>query len=169
MNLFIHVRCTNSSYQTLLFLEKWRDDILKVSRYRNQSVLHFCWNFFICIQLLNTCISLNSRIFQDCKDFQGELFGICNLFRDLSDKLFTSEIFELHEKQGQREGDCHGREQESTKITCVKEVGVTSSSMSETTDSEKALASQPVLKDVGKYDHVFYYSLYAFVSLPYIL
>lgn len=31
---------------------------------------------------------------QDCKEFQGELFGICNLFRDLSDKLFTSEIID---------------------------------------------------------------------------
>ncbi|RWW26416.1 hypothetical protein GW17_00009191 [Ensete ventricosum] len=37
---------------------------------------------------------------QDCKEFQGELFGICNLFRDLSDKLFTSEIIEMHEKKG---------------------------------------------------------------------
>ncbi|XP_011085388.1 switch 2 isoform X2 [Sesamum indicum] len=36
---------------------------------------------------------------QDCKKFQGELFGICNLFRDLSDKLFTSEILEFHEKE----------------------------------------------------------------------
>lgn len=78
--------------------------------------LHFSWNFFICIQLLNTCISLDSRIFQDCKEFRGELFGICNLFRDLSDKVFTSEIFEMHEMQGQKEGDCHDREQESTKL-----------------------------------------------------
>ncbi|XP_010052614.2 switch 2-like [Eucalyptus grandis] len=36
---------------------------------------------------------------QDCKEFQGELFGICNLFRDLSDKLFTSEIIELRGQQ----------------------------------------------------------------------
>lgn len=35
---------------------------------------------------------------KDCKEFQGELFGICNLFRDLSDKLFTSELVESHEK-----------------------------------------------------------------------
>lgn len=35
-------------------------------------------------------------LFQDDKKFQGELFGICNLFRDLSDKLFTSEIIEMH-------------------------------------------------------------------------
>ncbi|XP_004303097.1 PREDICTED: switch 2 [Fragaria vesca subsp. vesca] len=105
-------------------------------------------------QLSNIAVSgkMEKRYFegvQDCKEFQGELFGICNLFRDLSDKVFTSEIFEMHEKQGQKEGDCHGREQEPTNITCVKEVGLTSSSVSETTDSEKALASQPVLKDVG--------------------
>lgn len=115
----------------------------------------FSWNFVIGVQLLNTCISLNFRIFQDCKDFQGELFGICNLFRDLSDKLFTSEIFEMDEKQGQKEGHCHGTKQESIKIACVKEVGVTSLSVSETrtiSDSEKALTCQPVLKDVGKYD-----------------
>lgn len=40
---------------------------------------------------------------QDCKEFQGELFGISNLFSDLSDKLFTSEIIELHEKQGEED------------------------------------------------------------------
>jgi DNA excision repair protein ERCC-6-like 2 len=34
------------------------------------------------------------------KKFQGELFGICNLFRDLSDKLFTSEIIEMHGEDG---------------------------------------------------------------------
>uniref|UniRef100_A0ACD5W6U0 Uncharacterized protein n=1 Tax=Avena sativa TaxID=4498 RepID=A0ACD5W6U0_AVESA len=38
----------------------------------------------------------------DDKKFQGELFGICNLFRDLSDKLFTSEIIEMH---GEHEKD----------------------------------------------------------------
>ncbi|CAH9147008.1 unnamed protein product [Cuscuta epithymum] len=37
---------------------------------------------------------------QDCKEFQGELFGICNLFRDLSDQLFTSDIIELHGNKG---------------------------------------------------------------------
>ncbi|GAB4824915.1 Swi5 complex subunit Swi2 [Ancistrocladus abbreviatus] len=57
-------------------------------------------------QLSNIAVSgkMERRYFegvQDCKEFQGELFGIHNLFRDLSDKLFTSEIIELHEKQGQ--------------------------------------------------------------------
>lgn len=56
-------------------------------------------------QLSNIAVSgkMETRYFegvQDCKEFQGELFGICNLFRDLSDKLFTSEIIEMHEKQG---------------------------------------------------------------------
>ncbi|XP_074560685.1 LOW QUALITY PROTEIN: switch 2-like, partial [Curcuma longa] len=54
-------------------------------------------------QLSNIAVSgkMEKRYFQgvqDCKEFQGELFGICNLFHDLSDKLFTSEIIEMHEK-----------------------------------------------------------------------
>ncbi|XP_073226331.1 switch 2 isoform X4 [Cicer arietinum] len=53
-------------------------------------------------QLANIAVSgkMEKRYFegvQDCKEFKGELFGICNLFRDLSDKIFTSEIIELHE------------------------------------------------------------------------
>ncbi|KAI5387826.1 switch 2 [Lathyrus oleraceus] len=53
-------------------------------------------------QLSNIAVSgkMEKRYFegvQDCKEFKGELFGICNLFRDLSDKLFTSEIVEVHE------------------------------------------------------------------------
>ncbi|WOL07703.1 switch 2 [Canna indica] len=57
-------------------------------------------------QLSNIAVSgkMEKRYFQgvqDCKEFQGELFGICNLFGDLSDKLFTSEIIEMHEKQGE--------------------------------------------------------------------
>nr|KYP44537.1 hypothetical protein KK1_033937 [Cajanus cajan] len=55
-------------------------------------------------QLSNIAVSgkMEKRYFegvQDCKEFQGELFGISNLFRDLSDKLFTSEIIELHKEQ----------------------------------------------------------------------
>ncbi|KAG9439253.1 hypothetical protein H6P81_019418 [Aristolochia fimbriata] len=53
-------------------------------------------------QLSNIAVSgkMERRYFegvQDCKEFQGELFGIGNLFRDLSDKLFTREIIELQE------------------------------------------------------------------------
>uniref|UniRef100_A0A0D9WMJ1 Helicase ATP-binding domain-containing protein n=1 Tax=Leersia perrieri TaxID=77586 RepID=A0A0D9WMJ1_9ORYZ len=56
-------------------------------------------------QLSNIAVSgkIEKRYFegvQDDKKFQGELFGICNLFRDLSDKLFTSEIIEMHGEQG---------------------------------------------------------------------
>jgi len=58
-------------------------------------------------QLSNIAVSgtIEKRYFdgvQDDKKFQGELFGICNLFRDLSDKLFTSEIIEMH---GEHEKD----------------------------------------------------------------
>ncbi|KAI4333950.1 hypothetical protein L6164_018698 [Bauhinia variegata] len=70
-------------------------------------------------QLSNIAVSgkMEKRYFegvQDCKEFQGELFGICNLFRDLSDKLFTSEIIELHEKQGTEHG--YTTEQELTDL-----------------------------------------------------
>ncbi|CAN6292907.1 unnamed protein product [Urochloa humidicola] len=56
-------------------------------------------------QLSNIAVSgkIEKRYFegvQDDKKFQGELFGICNLFRDLSDKLFTSEIIEMHGEHG---------------------------------------------------------------------
>ncbi|KAJ3678039.1 hypothetical protein LUZ60_001842 [Juncus effusus] len=58
-------------------------------------------------QLANIAVSgkIEKRYFegvQDNKKFQGELFGISNLFRDLSDKLFTSEIIEMHEDQGKQ-------------------------------------------------------------------
>ncbi|CAN8295742.1 unnamed protein product [Cochlearia groenlandica] len=58
-------------------------------------------------QLSNIAVSgkMETRYFegvQDCKEFKGELFGISNLFRDLSDKLFTSEIVEVH-----KDGNIH--------------------------------------------------------------
>ncbi|MCL7034130.1 hypothetical protein MKW94_012029 [Papaver nudicaule] len=61
-------------------------------------------------QLSNIAVSgkMEKRYFegvQDCKEFQGELFGISNLFRDLSDKLFTSEIIELNGQQDQNQGN----------------------------------------------------------------
>ena len=36
---------------------------------------------------------------QNSKDNKGELFGISNLFRDLSEEAFTSEIIEEHDKR----------------------------------------------------------------------
>ncbi|CAA6668682.1 unnamed protein product [Spirodela intermedia] len=67
-------------------------------------------------QLSNIAVSgkMERRYFegvQDCKEFKGELFGICNLFRDLSDKLFTSEIIESH-------GD---QQKSSKKSYCIEE------------------------------------------------
>ncbi|GLU06402.1 hypothetical protein SLE2022_234420 [Rubroshorea leprosula] len=99
-------------------------------------------------QLSNIAVSgkMEKRYFegvQDCKEFQGELFGICNLFRDLSDRLFTSEIIELHEKQGQEVDHC-GNKQELT--------GVTSSSRPETiqpSESERTATNELGLEDLG--------------------
>lgn len=62
-----------------------------------KSPFHLC-NYIILSIVFSLSTSFASL--QDCKEFQGELFGICNLFGDLSDKLFTSEIIEMHEKQG---------------------------------------------------------------------
>lgn len=95
--------------------------------------------------------------FQNCKEFQGELFGICNLFRDLSDKHFTSEIIELHEKQEQEHEHHHSNKEELTKLgnnfIPIKEAG-TSSSGSQiriTSPSKKASTSTPVLEDLGNF------------------
>lgn len=90
--------------------------------------------------------------FQDCKEFQGELFGICNLFRDLSDKLFTSEIIELNEKQGQQDKDPPSRKQELTELgnssAPPEEPSPVPSPESEN-DSKKT-SSNPMLEDLGK-------------------
>lgn len=109
-------------------------------------------------QLSNIAVSgkMEKRYFegvQDCKNFQGELFGICNLFRDLSDKLFTSEIIELHEKQG-REQEHHNAKQDTTDIlTCFLpslETGETSSSVtSNPTDLDKDKSLKLVPDDFG--------------------
>ncbi|GFZ05649.1 switch 2 [Actinidia rufa] len=91
-------------------------------------------------QLSNIAVSgkMEKRYFegvQDCKEFQGELFGICNLFRDLSDKLFTSEIIELHEKGQENE---HRPANETT-----------SSETSKPKDTERPFTTKPVLSDLG--------------------
>ncbi|GMP54604.1 hypothetical protein CsSME_00019714 [Camellia sinensis var. sinensis] len=111
-------------------------------------------------QLSNIAVSgrMEKRYFegvQDCKEFQGELFGICNLFRDLSDKLFTSEIIELHEKQGQDDGYCPGRKQDLGKLgmyfvpsTEANETSVTAEP-SKAKDVESSLTAKPVLSDLG--------------------
>ncbi|KAL5573518.1 hypothetical protein UlMin_023115 [Ulmus minor] len=110
-------------------------------------------------QLSNIAVSgkMEKRYFegvQDCKEFQGELFGICNLFRDLSDKLFTSDIIELHGKQGEH-GHRHHSKQESNElrndILPSKESGLTSLSGSETniTHGSKKPTNKLVLEDLG--------------------
>ncbi|KAL8234246.1 hypothetical protein R6Q59_020346 [Mikania micrantha] len=74
-------------------------------------------------QLSNIAVSgkLEKRYFegvQDCKEFQGELFGISNLFRDLSDKLFTSEIIQSYDKQGKKDEHKYEHEHELHEHEC---------------------------------------------------
>uniref|UniRef100_A0A2P2LS34 Switch 2 n=1 Tax=Rhizophora mucronata TaxID=61149 RepID=A0A2P2LS34_RHIMU len=111
-------------------------------------------------QLSNIAVSgkMEKRYFegvQDCKQFKGELFGICNLFRDLSDKLFTSEIIELHERQGKDEMQCSTSKQEITELEAYflppKQASIRNSSVSQTgNNNEMAITSKPVLKEMGK-------------------
>lgn len=87
-------------------------------------------------QLSNIAVSgkMEKRYFegvQDCKEFQGELFGICNLFRDLSDKLFTSEIIESH--QGRQEAELGSTKQEPADLV----------------SSESIEPDEPALEDLG--------------------
>ncbi|ESW04723.1 hypothetical protein PHAVU_011G120000 [Phaseolus vulgaris] len=100
-------------------------------------------------QLSNIAVSgkMEKRYFegvQDCKEFQGELFGISNLFRDLSDKLFTSEIVELHKE--------HGHETGQLEKVNLSEQTDSSVSESETRSSYKSAGtatSKPDLEDLG--------------------
>ncbi|PON74862.1 Switch [Trema orientale] len=111
-------------------------------------------------QLANIAVSgkMEKRYFegvQDCKEFQGELFGICNLFRDLSDKLFTSEIIELREKHGEDREHCHSREQELTELGNSSVPSGKTGPMSllgsenRTTNDSQRVSSKPALKDLG--------------------
>ncbi|KAK4486941.1 hypothetical protein RD792_006256 [Penstemon davidsonii] len=104
-------------------------------------------------QLSNIAVSgkMEKRYFegvQDSKEFQGELFGISNLFRDLSDKLFTSEIVELHEEQGKENGYNeiganfdHSRKEIANKHSVQ-------SAIDGPKDKGKTMA-EPMLEDVG--------------------
>ncbi|XP_019414033.1 PREDICTED: switch 2 [Lupinus angustifolius] len=98
-------------------------------------------------QLSNIAVSGNmeKRYFegvQDCKEFQGELFGICNLFRDLSDKLFTSEIIEMHEvHKTEKQGSINLSEE-----TCSL---VSESETRLCTQPVRAATSNPELEDLG--------------------
>lgn len=94
--------------------------------------------------------------FQDSKEFQGELFGICNLFRDLSDKLFTSEIIELHEKNRKEDDGTHSKQDLNVPGMCfVPEKEITASSFmgakSRKHKEEECTAVAPVLEDLGEF------------------
>ncbi|KAF7822971.1 Switch 2 [Senna tora] len=101
-------------------------------------------------QLSNIAVSgkMEKRYFegvQDCKEFKGELFGICNLFRDLSDKLFTSEIIQLHEE---RKENGQITEQEKKIVSSEEaDILVSDSENRLRTDSERTSTSS--LKDLG--------------------
>lgn len=94
--------------------------------------------FFFCF----SCNCFGTSYDQDCKEFQGELFGISNLFRDLSDKLFTSEIVESHKDINI-----------SQKKSSLLETGVSEDDEEEEEEalcSSKPETEEPVLKDLGK-------------------
>ncbi|PNY06301.1 DNA repair and recombination RAD26-like protein [Trifolium pratense] len=99
-------------------------------------------------QLSNIAVSgkMEKRYFegvQDCKEFKGELFGICNLFRDLSDKLFTSEIIEMHETS--IKDDRHKTEQQE-KINISEETSLLD------TEPETRLCSEAARTTTSKPD-----------------
>lgn len=93
--------------------------------------------------------------FQDSKEFQGELFGICNLFRDLSDKLFTSNIIELHEKNRKKDDGTHSKEDLNVRgMYFVPEKDITTASFEGAESSkrkeEECTAVAPALEDLGE-------------------
>ncbi|KAJ4782677.1 DNA repair/recombination protein [Rhynchospora pubera] len=101
-------------------------------------------------QLSNIAVSgkMEKRYFegvQDNKNFQGELFGISNLFRDLSDKLFTSEIIEMHEKHGKSTSDKGGQIG-----SMIDEPGTTAAVLAGSNmDNEACASDQASLKNLG--------------------
>ncbi|CAA0808827.1 Switch 2 [Striga hermonthica] len=113
-------------------------------------------------QLSNIAVAgkMEKRYFegvQDCKEFQGELFGICNLFRDLSNELFTSEIVECHEKiQGEESSINNSTSINSTEVglnfDLPQRVGTKSSVGSETnepTKDKRKTRTNTTLEDLG--------------------
>lgn len=87
--------------------------------------------------------------FQDCKEFKGELFGISNLFSDLSDKLFTSEIIELHEKQGKEYEHNHGEKLDLPRLG-MDLVPKKETARKFLVDDERDKTGEPALKDLGE-------------------
>lgn len=103
---------------------------------------------------------------KDCKEFQGELFGISNLFRDLSNELFTSEIVESsqeHEKENHRN--------HSAKLDLVdfgicfdpskKEITAEDSVKSELNEPEDKRERNPMLEDLGELPYLKLFDLFA--------
>lgn len=111
-------------------------------------------NFFFSVPFFQLeMITYSDCNFQDCKEFQGELFGICNLFRDLSDKLFTSEIIELHEKKRKEDGT-HSK-QDLSGMYFVPEKEITTASLvapeSSKHKEEEGRAVAPMLEHLGEF------------------
>ncbi|KAK9689866.1 hypothetical protein RND81_09G087100 [Saponaria officinalis] len=114
-------------------------------------------------QLSNIAVSgkLEKRYFegvQDHKQFQGELFGICNLFRDLSDKLFTSDIIELHEKHRQEQigGEKQNIHDIGEHLIPSKETNGSCLPDSSVSKPQTTTSNKPLLEDLGiLYSHRF--------------
>ncbi|XP_038901191.1 switch 2 [Benincasa hispida] len=111
-------------------------------------------------QLSNIAVSgkMEKRYFegvQDCKKFQGELFGICNLFSDLSDKLFTSEIIEMHEEKKTNEGFAPNTDQNMSKAGSsvpsekTNAVGSVVFEPQKPTHPGNTATNKPMLEDLG--------------------
>ncbi|KAL6538250.1 Swi5 complex subunit Swi2 [Orobanche gracilis] len=110
-------------------------------------------------QLSNIAVAgkMEKRYFegvQDCKEFQGELFGICNLFRDLSNELFTSEIVEVHEKKGNGSDLNDSTEIDSSGLGVDfdfpgRERASVESETNEPKDKRKTRILDPTLEDLG--------------------
>ncbi|GAB2242516.1 hypothetical protein Droror1_Dr00019291 [Drosera rotundifolia] len=110
-------------------------------------------------QLSNIAVSgkMEKRYFegvQDCKEFQGELFGIHNLFRDLSEKLFTSEIIEMHGSHGKQStvnGSKHHMKDLEMHFNPSTETGESSLQNADRGkhNGDRAARNKPVLEELG--------------------
>lgn len=117
----------------------------------------FCHHIFF----ISNSSQINSFL-KDCKEYQGELFGICNLFRDLSDELFTSDIVGVgvHDKQGkEHKQDRHGAELDLTELGVYLDPPreETPSVESETKNSHdrRKTRANPTLEDLGEFASCF--------------
>ncbi|KAL8506575.1 hypothetical protein ACS0TY_017461 [Phlomoides rotata] len=95
-------------------------------------------------QLSNIAVSgkMEKRYFegvQDSKEFQGELFGISNLFRDLSNNLFTSDIV----------GKEHSPDRHSSKLDLAELGMLPNSSEKETASTHSVESESNRFEDLG--------------------